>query len=146
MNAVRLNKLLEMSLTPMAEQPPIDRDELGPMVEGYCSEMLTTCGYSDYGISDISERLLAQMIRDCVYFYNFNRTILDPLYKLKEYSDRKCGKDFWRERNNLGRGFTNRGFEDFWDELAQGTKRWKAQIDEIYENAGIIDVGEDPWG
>lgn len=146
MKTARLNKLIEMSRTPIMMQPPIDRDELGPMVTGYCTEMLKSCGFKDSLIADVSERLLAQMIRDCVYFYQFNRNILDPLYTLKEYSDKKCGIHFWRQRHNLPDAFTNQGFEEHWDTLAQSCKRFAPIDADIYEINGVIDwASEEVW-
>lgn len=136
----RLNKLIEMSRTPLAGQPPINRSQLGPMVGAYVFEMFTTCGFKRAVVENVSERFLAQIIRDNVYFYNRARHILDALYIAKEYSDSICGKDLWRGVNNLSDSFSNRGFEDHWDELQELCKRFRPIEHLVYQHDRVIDL------
>lgn len=124
-------KLTEMVKPPMlvydkklgtwVERQKIDRTNLGPMVEGYieCALWAETCGdffsdksYSDLGfdVTDITERCLAQMIRDCVHFANQNDWNLimhlgSKFNKNPKYTERNFGHDFWLSRNGHGAGF-----------------------------------------
>lgn len=136
----RLNKLIKMSRTQITGQSPINRSQLGPMVGAYVFEMFDTCGFKRAVIENVSERFLAQMIRDNVYFYHRARHILDPLYVAKQYSDAACGRDLWRGVNNLKDSFSNRGFEAHWDGLQELCKRFRPIEHLVYQHDNTIDL------
>jgi hypothetical protein len=125
----------------------LDRNQLGPMVEAYVSEMMEKTGLHG-SVFDVSDRLLVQMIGNCVYFWQSAKHILGPLYELKEYSERKCGRDLWRGIHGHSDSFSNRGFEEHWDTLQGMCKRFVPTEDLIYQYEGVIDLDwtlED-WG
>lgn len=137
----RMKKLLEMVkvdwLTHTADWD-IDRDEVGPMVRGFIETMFFTTEL-DGSISDVSDRMMAYIIHECIYFYNFNKHILDPLYALREYKESQCGHDFWLSMNEHGAGFFDHG-KGHWSELQDSCKRFKPIEDYIYEHHGVIDL------
>lgn len=115
---------------------PVDRNKLGPMVNGYITCALWSTPddsfFGDGSMLDenyhtkftISEPTLLQMIRDCVGFYWRNRMSLEALYESGFYDESDAGHDFWLSRNGHGAGFFDRGRDDVWDELQASAMGW----------------------
>jgi hypothetical protein len=59
----------------------------------------------NYGIEDISEETLKQMVADCQAFQEDNQELLSQYDRGDDYA----GHDFWLTRNRHGAGFWDRG-------------------------------------
>lgn len=68
-----------------------------------------------YGISNISEKTLEEMIADCRDFQEANEI---PQYNKEGYTDEEmAGHDFWLTRNHHGAGFWDRDLGEIGEKL-----------------------------
>ncbi len=68
---------------------------------------------SNYGVEDIDETCMENMIRECGEFIDANRADLDSL------SAAQAGHDFWLTRNGHGAGFWDRGLGEVGKRLSK---------------------------
>lgn len=97
----------------------IDRGKLGPFIEGYIEAILDTnyetwddegtFGSLGYSISDISERTLASMVRDCLWYDRRYGSVLEQV----PIPSRRLGTMFWNSRNQYLGGFLSSELD--WD-------------------------------
>lgn len=124
------DKIVAMAKTPITEQPPIKRRHVGPFVMGYVeAAMIDTKSddwfgdglalSNDYNLFDLTERTMAQMIRDCCSFYWQNRDVLEKLIVVDGVKQSEIGACFWRSRNTLPGGFADQDWNTGWVDLNQ---------------------------
>lgn len=81
----------------------------------------------NYGVEDIAPDTLAEMVRDCREFQEFNADLLEGL----TLDDESCaGHDFWLTRNRHGAGFWDGGWP----------KSMADRLTEYSHNAGSYDL------
>ncbi len=111
-----------MTGTQVESKPKIDREKLRPFVLAYIACALwssSVCNESGielypidtyFGLGDIHEDCLAQMIEDCEAFQELEAERLNFIYHgTIGYDEAKAGHDFWLSRNGHGAGFFDRG-------------------------------------
>jgi hypothetical protein len=86
----------------------------------------------NYGISDISDELLASSIKDCNAFIKMAGEKLD-----QAGDDEQNGHDFWLTRNGHGAGFWDRGYGPVGDELSRMAKTFGGYDPHVGDNGKI---------
>ena len=134
---------------------PIERDKLGAFVNGHVAAMLETTNGDWFGDGQpfnkrftkhtISERTLAQSIRDCLQFYWRYRAILEMLYSTTELGEYDAGYRFWKSRNHHKGGFDdNDSWDKAWDILHNGSIGFGPK--HLTERNGEVDAYYAPSG
>lgn len=130
----------------------IKRNKLGPFVNGFIKALLTETkderfigsnnslledGYTKY---DMTDRLLAKIIRVCGGFYWTNRGTLEYLWKHNIfYGEAETGYDLYFALKYKNKGFCKRGTEFVvWDKL-QTSAGGFTMIEAVVTLEGLID-------
>lgn len=133
---------------------PVDRDKLGPFVDGYIAAALWSShdAFDDsiefldakYDTGDIEEPTLLQMVRDCVAFYWRCRAILEDLYERGDITQSEAGHCFWLSRNGHGAGFFGQPHWDILQNNARGFGEFNLWVSEDNQIAADFFTKPDP--
>lgn len=158
MNTQRRERLAQAAKGGKSFDVPIDRNRLGGFINGYVKAALETDNndfFGDgkpfdvsYSIHSISERTMAQMIRDCLNYYWRSKTILEEAMSFSGMTLFQAGYCFWKSRNRDFGGYEDYA-EDSWDDKLDALHRgavafgpFKLTITEGEVDADYTSVGK----